>query len=322
MQLGLTQNNTLLFSHFPQAKTSKKNVKKRKIPIYFALTLSSSSTLHCPAQSLNWGSYYFPRSFRGFILCFVPSWHTVHGQTWREQQTFAPLGQTESSTTPFYSILNLYIRSESVLSRPPDFRISRASKMLNADSVFTWVCEAGRVRVICSYLIFLPLSHLQCGFGELICSQWFSLPSSRAEMSFISTCLLMGELSWKHHVNHCTGVQRGFFPSTSPPTDLQKDFMVWTCLTVCLFCDVTLLARAAKLWEKQLLPSPPFPFSFLVFYFHLPPWVSGSSLQPRNRQLCSLYLCVCLTFLPRRFVYQISTSLRKSWCHRPYGSFL
>lgn len=42
--------------------------------------------------------------------------------------------------------------------------------MFNADSVFAQVCEAGRVRVICSYLTFLLLSHLQRGFGELICS--------------------------------------------------------------------------------------------------------------------------------------------------------
>lgn len=81
---------------------------------------------------------------------------------------------------------------------------------------------------------------------------------------------------------------------------------------MCLFCDVTLLARAAKLWEKQLLPSLPFPF-FFFFFLHLPPWVSGSSLQPHNRQLCSLYLCVCVwLFPPRRFVCKISTSLRKS----------
>lgn len=44
--------------------------------------------------------------------------------------------------------------------------------MLNADTVFAGVCEAGRVRGICSYLIFfLTLSHLLRGFGKSICSQ-------------------------------------------------------------------------------------------------------------------------------------------------------
>ena len=43
--------------------------------------------------------------------------------------------------------------------------------MLNEDTVFAQVREAGRLRGICSYLIFfLTLSHLLCGFGKSICS--------------------------------------------------------------------------------------------------------------------------------------------------------
>lgn len=52
----------------------------------------------------------------------------------------------------------------------------------------------------------------------------------------------------------------------------------------------------------------PFHFWFglgLLFFLHLPPWVSGSSLQAHNTQLCSPYLCVCFwLFTPQEICVQ------------------
>lgn len=252
----------------------------------------------------------------------MPSWHTVHGQTCREQQTFAPLGQTESSNTPFYSILNSYIRSESVLSRPLDFRISRASKMLNADSVFVQVCEAGRVRVISSYLIFLPLSHLQCGFGELICShgsvylapeqKWvlsahaYSWVNSTENIMLI-TALVCSEVSFPllHHLQTSKGI------SWSEPASPCVSFVILLCL------------QGQPSLEKNSFFPPllsPFHFWFFIFIF-----LRGFLAVPCSPTTDSCAHCTSMCvwlFLPRRFVYKISTSLRKSCCHRPYGSFL
>lgn len=167
MRFRLTQNNTLGFFSFPP----KQKKKKEKRPF---LSLWPNPVLFLSIFQLSpWTetAIIFSGLSRGHILCFVPPCHAIRGQTQSERQSCAPSGQTEPSGALFSLNLNFYIRSESVLSRLPDSRISGESKMLNADTVFTRVCEAGGVRGICSYLIsFLTLSHSLCGFGKSICS--------------------------------------------------------------------------------------------------------------------------------------------------------
>lgn len=198
--------------------------------VSFSLTQSSSSFLFSPAQLLNLGSYYFPRSFHRtfFVLCA-----TLLCSAWANTEWAAKPCSFEASWTLRCHVstqyLNFYIRSELVLSRLPDSWISGASKTLGADIVFAWVCEAGGVRGICSYLIFfLTLSHSLCGFGKFACSRGsVSLtPEQKQALSAQQAAAPAHGYTWKQHVNHCTVVQRNFFPSISVSTEYRKFLMV------------------------------------------------------------------------------------------------
>lgn len=222
MWFGLTQNNMLGFYSFPP------NKKKEKRPF---LLLWPNPVLFLSIFQLSpWteAAIIFPGLSRGNILCFVPPCHAVHGQTQSEQQSSAPSGQNEPSGASFLLHLNFHI-SESVLSRPPHSWISGASKMLNADKVFAWVCEAGSVRGICSYLIFfLTLSHcvaLASPFAPMAQFPWLQSRNQLYHHSKV-LCLLTGTLSWKQHINHCTVVQQNFFSSISASTEYWKVLMV------------------------------------------------------------------------------------------------
>lgn len=107
-------------------------------------------------------------------------------------------------------------------------------------------------------------------------------------------CLLVGAVSCKQHVNHCTLVQQyillpPYFSIYRIPKGFNglKRASLGGCLSAC---------KGSQALRQTASSLPPFPL--FTFSLHLPLWVSGGSSQPHNRQLCSLYLCVRLTFPP------------------------
>lgn len=128
-----------VFSCFSQAKTSKKNFFKLPFLLLwpnlvlflsiFQLSPWTEAVIISPGLS----EVIFS------VLC-LPDTQCM-GRHGASNKPLLLQAKLSPQVPHFYSILNFYIR----------------------------MCEAGRVRAICSYLIFLPLSHLQCGFDELIC---------------------------------------------------------------------------------------------------------------------------------------------------------
>lgn len=143
-----------VFSCFSQAKTSKKNFFKLPFLLLwpnlvlflsiFQLSPWTEAVIISPGLS----EVIFS------ALC-LPDTQCM-GRHGASNKPLLLQGKLSPQVPHFYSILNFYIR----------------------------VCEAGRVRAICSYLIFVTFT---VWLWRVDLLPWLSLPNSRAEMSFIST---------------------------------------------------------------------------------------------------------------------------------------